>query len=86
MIYRNSIQIMGDILDNSLCEIQSTKLLTKSNLSHNRFKGFINKLMSNDLINKIEFDGKNTFIITEKGRLYLEEFKRFQKIIDSFGL
>ena len=77
---------MGDILDNTLCQINSTKLLRKSNLPHSRFKVFMRKLTSNDLINKIECDGKNIFIITEKGRLYLEEFKKFQHILDSFGL
>jgi predicted transcriptional regulator len=38
------------------------------------------------LINKIEFDGRNTFVITDRGRLYLAKYKQFQSLTDSFGL
>ena len=37
-------------------------------------------------MNEIEWDGQNTFVITDKGRLYLEEYKRFSEIAGSFGL
>jgi predicted transcriptional regulator len=43
-------------------------------------------LTGNGLINKIEFDGKNTFVITTKGRQYLESYVRFADIAQSFGL
>jgi len=29
------------------------------------------------LINRIEFDGKNTFVLTPKGRQYLESYQKF---------
>ncbi|MEJ2261424.1 MAG: hypothetical protein P8X83_07200 [Nitrosopumilaceae archaeon] len=38
------------------------------------------------LITKIEFDGKNTFVITPKGRQYLESYQRFSDMAQSFGL
>ena len=38
------------------------------------------------VINKIEFDGKNTFVITPKGRQYLESYVNFSSIAESFGL
>ncbi len=66
--------------------IPITRLMLKSNLSHGRINDFIDKLIGNELINKIEFDGKNTFIITEKGRLYLQEYQKYQNIAQTFGL
>ena len=35
---------------------------------------------------KIEYDGKNTFIITSKGRQYLDSYVNFSSIAESFGL
>ncbi len=66
--------------------IKVTSLLTKANLSHSRLAKFIENLTGAELINKIEYDGKNTYIITPKGRQYLESYKRFSSIAESFGL
>jgi len=66
--------------------ITITPLIRKSNLSHKRLVGFINKLTQSNLINRVETNGKITFIITEKGRVYLDEYKKFSSIAESFGL
>ncbi len=88
--YRSRQQIIESILvpaqDAGQQGIAITNLMRKSNLSHGRVNDFIEKLTGNGLINKIEFDGKNTFIITEKGRLYLQEYKKYQNIAQTFGL
>ncbi len=90
MKYRNNMQITESILqatqDSGMDGIKVTTLLRASNLQHTRLSTFMNKLTGSGLINKIEFDGKHTFIITEKGRLYLEEYKKFAQITGSFGL
>ena len=83
---RNSLQIMCSILETSLSEADTSTILRKSNLSHPRLKTIMSNLLGTGLINKIEVKGKNTFIITSKGRLYLEEYKRFANIAESFGL
>ena len=31
-------------------------------------------------------DGKHMFVITDKGRLFLEEYKRFYNVAEAFGL
>ena len=46
----------------------------------------MSKLTQSNLINKIETDGKITFILTEKGRIYLGEYKKFTNLAGSFGL
>tara|TARA_R110000824_G_scaffold395213_1_gene595702 strand:+ start:995 stop:1264 length:270 start_codon:yes stop_codon:yes gene_type:complete len=87
-VYRNSYQITEDILENLTRTngTQVTILLRQSNLSYSRLTTFVNKLTQSGLINKIEVKGKNTFIITEKGRVYLQEYKKFSTIAESFGL
>ena len=77
--YRNSTQIVADLLtatEQSGQEgIKITPLLEKANLSHSRLTKFIENLTSSGLINKIKYDGKNTFVITKKGRQYLESYE-----------
>jgi len=89
-MYRNSYQITEDILDTVSYSgnqgIPITPLIRKSNLSHKRMIGFMSKLTQSNLVNKIDSDGKTTFVITEKGRLYLEEYKKFSNIAENFGL
>ena len=88
--YRTSMQIVADLLtatEQSGQEgIKTTSLLTKANLSHSRLSKFLDNLTGSGLINRIEFDGKNTFVITEKGRQYLESYSKFSSIAESFGL
>ena len=88
--YRTSVQIVSDLLvateQSGLEGIKTTHLLTKANLSHSRLTKFLENLTGAGLINKIEFDGKNTFVITGKGRQYLESYKQFSNLAGSFGL
>ena len=88
--YRTSMQIVADLLtaaEQSGQEgIKTTSLLTKANLSHSRLSKFVDNLTGAGLINKIEFDGKHTFVLTPKGRQYLESYQQFSDIAESFGL
>jgi predicted transcriptional regulator len=88
--YRTSMQIVSDLLtvteQSGINGINVTSLLTKANLSHSRLGKFLNNLTGAGLINRIEFDGKNVFVITSKGRQYLESYKNFQNLADTFGL
>ncbi len=84
------MQIVADLLTaTEQCGqdgIKTTSLLTKANLSHSRLTKFIGNLTGAGLINRIEFDGKNTFVLTPKGRQYLESYQKFSSIAESFGL
>ena len=88
--YRTSMQIVEDLLmATDQCGqqgIKTTSLLTKANLSHSRLAKFVDNLTGAGLINKIEYDGKNTFVLTPKGRQYLESYQKFSNIAESFGL
>ena len=88
--YRKTTQIICDVLvATKECGregIKTTALLSRSNLSHGRMRTFLSTLTGSGLINQIKFDGKNTFVITEKGKLFLEEYKKFHEFASSFGL
>ena len=88
--YRNSTQIVCDVLvATKECGregIKTTTLLSRSNLSHGRMRTFLSTLTGSGLINQIKFDGKNTFVITPKGKLFLEEYNKFHEFAESFGL
>ncbi len=90
VVYRKSTQIVADLLiatEQSGQEgIKTTRLLTKANLPHSRLTKFIENLTGAGLINKIIYDGKNTFVITPKGRQYLESYEKFANFAESFGL
>ena len=88
--YRTSMKIVADLLqvtkESGVEGIKTTSLLTKANLSHSRLNKFVENLTGAGLINKIEYDGRNTFIITSKGKQYLESYRNFHDLADSFGL
>ncbi len=88
--YRTSMQIVGDLLtateQSGQQGIKTTALISKANLSHPRLSKMISNLTGAGLINKIEFDGRHTFVITQKGRQYLDSYVKFSSIAESFGL
>ena len=87
---RSSTQIICDVLvATKECGqegIRTTTLLSRSNLSHSRLEKFVSNLTGAGLVNKIEYDGKNTFVITEKGKLFLEEYTKFHEFALAYGL
>ena len=84
------MQIVSDLLiaarESGQNGIKTTALISKANLPHSRLSKLLSNLTDAGLINKIEFDGKNTFVITQKGRQYLESYVKFANIAQSFGL
>lgn len=87
--YRTSIKIVGDILayaEESGEGIRASSLHTKANLSSLRLSKFVNDLTGAGLIATKKIDKKNAFMITSKGREYLESYKRFISIAELYGL
>ena len=90
MKYRTSIQITAELLnstkDSGMNGIKTTNLIQKTNMSHNRLKTLLFNLTNIGLVNEIKFDGRNTFVITQKGMIFLDEYSRFNELANSFGL
>ena len=88
--YRSHQQIVSDVLtitqDANRSGIAITVLCQKANQSHSRLRNLLTTLIGSGLVNKIEYDGRNTYVITEKGRMFLTEYKKFNEFASSFGL
>ena len=87
VVYRTSMQIVADLLTVTQLSgqegIKTTSLLTKANLSHSRLSKFLSNLTGAGLINKIEYDGRNTFVITSKGRQYLDSYMLIFQVLQN---
>ncbi|MDE2589328.1 MAG: transcriptional regulator [Patescibacteria group bacterium] len=91
MAYRNTLQIIGDILEvaheNGIEGANASKLLTKANLSYKTYQGFVGKLLQSGLLNMIQIDSETkTYVLTEKGRTYLLKYEEFESMASSLGL
>lgn len=88
--YRTNARIVADLLsaakESGKNGIRTTSLLSKANLPHTRLTKIVENLTGAGLIAKFEYDGRNTFVITGKGKQYLESYKKFSAIAESFGL
>ncbi len=87
---RTRPKIVADLLeaaqDSGREGIKTTSLIAKANLTHSRMSDFVDNLIGAGLMNKIEYDGKHTYVITARGRQYLESYRNFSSIAESFGL
>ena len=90
MGYRNSSQIIAALLtateESGRAGIAPTPLLTKANITHSRLRTLTANLTSSGLISRITYDGRNAYVITPRGREYLEKYKEFHAFAESFGL
>lgn len=91
MTYRNTLQIIGDILEvaheQGMEGANASRLLTKANLSYKTYQGFVNKLLNTGLLNMTHLDSESrAFVLTEKGRLYLSKYEEFESMASSLGL
>ena len=88
--YRNTTQILSDVLlitnSSDRSGVAVTKLCHKANISHSRLKKLLGKLTETGLINEIEYDGKHTFVVTPRGKMFLEQYKQFSDFAESYGV
>jgi predicted transcriptional regulator len=56
-----------------------------ANLSYDRLSRYLDTLVEGGLLKRIE-GGERLYVITENGRKYLAEFKRFEEFAAAFGL
>ncbi len=90
MTYRNSSQIVAAMLDatkeSGMEGITPTLLLKKTNITHSRLRRLTTNLTGAGLMARIESDGRHAFAITPKGIQYLELYREFHSMAESFGL
>ncbi len=80
IIYEMLVAIMG-----KGGRIKPTHLLYKSNLSYKRMLPIVEELQKKGLISQEINGNKKTYIITDQGRKFVQEYKRMKEFVDSFG-
>lgn len=91
MAYRNTLQIIGDILEvaheRGMSGANASNLLTQANLSYKTYQGFVKKLLEGGLLNTVRLDpDSRAYVLTEKGRIYLSKYEEFESLASSLGL
>lgn len=89
-VYRNSVKIVGDVLqiadESGLSGVNLTSLLRRANLSYGRLATVASRLLQAGLIDEQLQEGQRIYVITSRGREYLHKYQQFSEIADSFGL
>jgi len=76
--YRSRLQIAADILEIAMNGSRKTKIMYMGNLSFDLLQKDLDMLVNYDLI-RIGSDMEKTYIATEKGRRFLEDYRELQK-------
>ncbi len=78
--YRSKAKIYADILESVVSQgaAKPTKIMVDANLSHDRLVKYLNILLEKGLLEKVG-GSEALYKITEKGIIYLSEFKGFRK-------
>ena len=88
--YRSEMGIMGDILDVTMDGVQRGVIVSaisrKANLSHYAVLDKCEKLINAGLMQSERSDRNRLFKITEKGLDFIQEFQKFQNLIESMNL
>lgn len=91
--YRSSTQLLIKTLETvdyaGREGIGITSITTKSNVCHSRLKKLMSKILSTGLVTEIVTDSKREgkfYVITDKGQMFLEEYKKFYNFAKDFGL
>ncbi len=64
-----------------------TKILYAANLSHDRLTQYIDELIEKELIHNIDpEESTRTYVLTEKGREFLQEYRKIERFSQAFGI
>jgi len=89
--YRSKMRILADMMRAIQGEGENgagpTKILYTANLSHDRLTQYLEELAEKELIILTDSESNNrVYALTEKGREFLKEFVRVERISEAFGI
>ena len=64
---------------------KTTKILYGANLSYARLKKYLDYLIENGFLEKIQKDS-TYFVLTDKGQQFLNEFRKVKRFSEAFGI
>jgi len=76
--YRSRIQIVADILEIARSGSRKTRIMYLGNLSFEVLQKYLDMLVNLGLI-KFESEDDRTYVATERGRQFLEDFHELEK-------
>ncbi len=86
------MKIIGDILLTTRDDLQDedgatiTYLIRKANISHSRISRILTTLVSQGLLEKVDGQNSNKYLISQSGREFLQAYNTFTNFADNFGL
>lgn len=84
---RDKMTIIADILIALQTKrLKFTHLLYKSNLSHTRLKEYLDDLMTRQLVHEVNTKEGKRYELTDEGAKFLQEYRRVNEFVKSFGL
>ena len=86
---RSKMKIFLDMLDaisRRGGKAKPTHILYGANLSHDRLKTYLKFLLEKGFIEEIDEKGRTYYIITDKGKKFINEFERLEELSSAFGI
>ena len=83
------MEVMYDMLkviDRKNGNIKQTQIMYKSNLSYKMMSKYLNELIQKNFVTEVIKSKKKTFMITEKGKLFIEKYASVREFRESFGI
>jgi predicted transcriptional regulator len=87
--YRSKARIYFDILNQIVNEggrAGPTRILYGANLSHDRLTKHLTQLISLGLVVEEKDEDRAFYSVTEKGMVFIQEFRRIQAFAKAFGI
>ena len=88
--YRSKVRILADMMRAIQSEGEDgagpTKILYAANLSHDRLTQYIDELLEKELITELADGDNRSYLLTEKGREFLLEYRKIERFSQAFGI
>ena len=75
------MDIMTEILEITKEGILKTQIMYKANLSFTQLNDYLKFMLNNNLINQTNIEGKEVYIVTEKGLNFLQRHNELTKLL-----
>ncbi len=76
---RDSLEIVVDMLYIALVKVKKTKIMKEANLNYTQLEKYLEVLLTGGLI---QDDGDSYYLITQKGRTFIETYAEYQERFD----
>ena len=81
---RTTAEILRAIME--INEAKITHIIHAANMPYGRLVEHLEKMEESGLVEKVCNENETFYVVTNKGRRYLQEFKRFEEFGDLFGV